>query len=42
MIIAGGIVLLLVVLIVALCSGLHPLAPDDPPAPELEETVRRP
>jgi hypothetical protein len=40
MIIAGGIVLLLTVLIVAVCSGTHPLAPHDPPGLELEETVR--
>jgi hypothetical protein len=41
MIIAGGIVLLLTVLIVAVCSGTHPLAPGDAPGPELEETVGR-
>jgi hypothetical protein len=40
MIIAGGIVLLLTVLVVAVCSGMHPPAPDDPPGPELQETVR--
>jgi hypothetical protein len=40
MIIAGGLPLLLTVLIVAVCSGMHPLAPDDPPDPKLEGTVR--